>query len=272
MSEPVLRVESISRSVDGRVLWSDLSFELTEGQCLVLKGPSGSGKTLLLRTLVGLERLESGRIMLFGESPDSVGIPRMRARMMLVPQSASLTGTVVEDVLRAPFELDVHADRLWSTDEAERLGDRFGRDETFLSAELGDLSGGERQITALMRALLLQPEVLLLDEPTAHLDFGHALDAFEIVAEIQRSQSVTVVSVTHSINMASRFSDRVAMLARGRVVADGSPDRVLTPAVLSEVFDHPVAVESLEGLGSVAVPVGGASRADDGNLPTGTAR
>lgn len=170
MEAPRLRVEGISRTVDGRVLWSDLSFDLGSKQCLVLKGPSGSGKTLLLRTLVGLEQLESGRIECFGENLGSADIPRMRARMILVPQSSHLTGRTVRDVLRAPFDLEVHTSRTWNEERAERLAERFERDTSFLSAETDDLSGGERQIAALIRALLLEPEVLLLDEPTAHLD------------------------------------------------------------------------------------------------------
>ncbi len=203
MKAPRLRVEGISRKVDDRTLWSDLSFKLEPEQCVVLKGPSGSGKTLLLRTLVGLERLESGRIECFGEDLGSADIPRLRARMMLVPQSHHLAGRTIEDVLRAPFDLEIHTSRSYEPSEAERLVSGFGRDRNFLSAEVDDLSGGERQIAALVRALLLKPDILLLDEPTAHLD-STTRDAVETTIGDWVDAGGSAIWTTHSADQAER--------------------------------------------------------------------
>jgi len=198
-----LRAERLARTVDDRTLWSDLSFALESGQCLVLQGPSGAGKTLLLRTLVGLERLESGRVECFGEDLGSTDIPRLRARMMLVPQSPRLSGKTVEDVLRAPFDLEIHASRSWNPAAARQLISRFGRDESFLSAEIDDLSGGERQIVSLIRALLLDPDVLLLDEPTAHLD-STASEAVESIILDWVADDGAAIWTTHSADQAER--------------------------------------------------------------------
>lgn len=203
MATPRLCAEGISRTVDDRTLWSDLSFDLEPKQCLVLKGPSGSGKTLLLRTLVGLEPLESGRIECFGEDLGETHIPRLRARMMLVPQSSHLTGRTIEDVLRAPFDLDIHASRSYDRSAAERLILVFGRDTGFLSADVDDLSGGERQVASLVRALLLEPEILLLDEPTAHLD-SDASGAVESTIGDWVDSGGSAIWTTHSGDQAER--------------------------------------------------------------------
>lgn len=203
MATPRLRAEGLARTVDHRTLWSDLSFTLESGQCFVLQGPSGAGKTLLLRTLVGLEQLESGRIECFGDDLASTDIPRLRARMILIPQSVRLSGRTVDDVLQAPFELEVHSSRSWNSADARQLVSRFDRDEAFLAAEIDDLSGGERQIVALIRALLLDPDVLLLDEPTAHLDSA-TTEAVESIILDWVSDGGAAVWTTHSTDQAER--------------------------------------------------------------------
>lgn len=203
MPDPLLRAEAISRSVDGRNLWRDLSFELSSRQCLVLQGPSGSGKTLLLRTLIGLERLEEGRIECFGLDLQNADIPRLRSRIVLVAQSTGLTGRTVEDVLVAPFDFDVHAGRTWDRSKAVRLAARFDRDESFLSGVIDDLSGGERQITSLMRALLLNPDILLLDEPTAHLDPDTTRSVETLIGEWVDNGGAAIWT-THSSDQAER--------------------------------------------------------------------
>jgi iron complex transport system ATP-binding protein len=124
---------------------------------------------------------------------------------------------------------------------------------------VGSLSAGELQRARLARALAQQSEILLLDEPTAHLDLGHELVAFELLAQLADELSLTIVSVTHNLNMASRFCGRVVLIAGGRVVADGPPEFVLTPENLTRAFEWPVETLAQPGLGIVALPV---SRAD----------
>jgi iron complex transport system ATP-binding protein len=127
------------------------------------------------------------------------------------------------------------------------LGDLSERDA-------GELSGGELQRARLARALAQEPRLLLLDEPTAHLDMGHEMRFLELVAEHTKEQSLTVIAVTHHLNTAARFADRMILLSEGRLVADGPARDVLTPRRLESAFGWPVEIRDLGSLGRHAIP------------------
>jgi iron complex transport system ATP-binding protein len=125
----------------------------------------------------------------------------------------------------------------------------------FESRFMSSLSAGEMQRARIGRALAQDPEILLLDEPTAHLDLGHEFAAFELLAELSAELELTVISVTHNVNMASRFCGRVVLMSEGCVVADGAPVEVLREDSLAAAFRWPVETVTGPGLGIVAVPV-----------------
>lgn len=167
---PLLRAEALSRHLGPRRLWHRLSFDLGAGERLALLGPTGSGKTLLLRALSLLDPLESGRLLLRGQPPMAWTVPIYRARVLLLPQRAVAFAGTVEANLRAVFELGVHRRRRF--DRQRLLGwlEQLGRGAAFLDQPAERLSGGETQLLALLRALQLDPDVLLLDESCAALD------------------------------------------------------------------------------------------------------
>ncbi len=166
----MLIARNLARSIDGQIIWSGLSLTLSAGDRVSLRGPTGSGKTLLMRSLVGLDELDEGEILYRDHKIEEWDIPEFRRRVRYIPQDASfVTGTVRESInLFFTFRANRHRelDEAHLSDYMEILE----LAETFLDKTADHLSGGEKQVVALLRSLLLQPDMLLLDEPTSNLD------------------------------------------------------------------------------------------------------
>jgi iron complex transport system ATP-binding protein len=235
-----------------------VTLEIAGGEHTAIVGPNGAGKSTLLRLLVGLLEPDSGAVSLFGRPV--VGWTRrdLARRVAVVSQGPEadvpMTLRTVVEMGRNPYV------RPWSPlarEDHRRVDEALAAaDLTALQArDIRELSGGEVQRARLARALAQDPELLLLDEPTAHLDLGHEMSFFELVADLVARKSVTVVSVTHHLNVAARFSSRMVLLAGGEVRAVGSPEQVMTASSLKSAFDWPVKVEDLGRLGRHAIPV-----------------
>ena len=165
----MLSASDLRRAVAGRVLWEGLNLDVVAGDRVAVTGPSGSGKSLLLRALAGLDPLQGGEVTLRGRSQSRWPMPEYRSQVMYLPQRPAFgQGSVLEE-LRRPFGLKIHSARPFPLDEAERWLAALNRPD-FLNLDVTTLSGGEGQLLALVRALLLGPSVLLLDEATASLD------------------------------------------------------------------------------------------------------
>ena len=166
----ILQAQHLAFHIDGRTLWQSLDLTLHAGERLGITGPSGSGKTLLLRTLAGLEPLQTGELTFDGRALADWSMPAYRARVVYVPQRPSLREGTVHAALRAPFAFRLHRDHAFPEERTHTLLQALGRNDSFLRQRAERLSGGEAQIVAMLRALLIDPDVLLLDEPTASLD------------------------------------------------------------------------------------------------------
>lgn len=167
---PLLRAQRLAFQIEGRWLWRNLTLTLQPGERLGVTGPSGGGKTLLLRTLAGLEPLQHGELAYRGRALTNWQMPAYRAQVAYLSQRPALREGTVEAALRAPFNFHAHAHSRFPSDRACELLAVLGREDRFMQQRCERLSGGEAQIVALLRTLLLEPEVLLLDEPTASLD------------------------------------------------------------------------------------------------------
>ncbi|GGJ76252.1 ABC transporter ATP-binding protein [Deinococcus aquiradiocola] len=208
-SQSLLDVSGLSRVLDTRTLWQDVRFGVRAGESVALTGPSGSGKSLLLRAMSALDPLESGEVRLLGRTPGEWGVPGFRARVMLVPQRPVLYGGTVLEGLRAPFGLKVHAGRAFREEEATSLLAALSRDVSFLTLGTDSLSGGEAQVFALLRALLLSPSVLLLDEVTSALDPDAARAAETLLLGwVAAGPDRALVWVSHSPEQRARVAGR----------------------------------------------------------------
>lgn len=211
----------IRTAADGRSLLDGVSLQVYPGDRIAIVGSSGSGKTVLLRALSVLDEVDSGEILFQGRPIAGSGITAYRAQVQYLQQRPVLFEGTVEDNLRRPFSLRVHSERTYRRDPVLNWLQELGRGEEFLSKRHENLSGGELQITALLRAMQLEPDVLLLDEPTAALD-AEAARACESLLQAWLSgtrRTAAWVWVTHSADQAARMGDRICRMADGHLTS-----------------------------------------------------
>lgn len=200
-------------------------FALAAGERIAVTGPSGAGKSVLLRALALLDPLAAGRIAWRGHDVDRKAIPRYRASVAYVKQRPALVDGTVEDNLRYPYTLGVYRNRHFDRARAARFAERAGRADGFLDKRASELSGGEAQITALIRVLQLDPDVLLLDEPTASLDpqTAHAVEALVDDWFTAGASERASMWVSHDPVQAGRVGTRQLMMQAGHLeIGEGS--------------------------------------------------
>lgn len=244
---PVLTVDNVSFSyVAGIPTLQDVTLTVNRGEFLTLVGPNGSGKSTLLKLLDRIFLPDAGNILLEGKPVTSYARTELARRIAYVPQDRD-TGfpfTVEEIVLmgRAPHAAGRYFENEGDREIAQRMMEKT--DVAHLATHpIHQLSGGERQRAFLARALAQQPLVLLLDEPTAHLDIAHQVEMFRLIRSLNVHSGLTVISVSHDLNLAAMYSDRIAMLLCGRIAALGIPAEVLTVDRIREVFRADVIVD-----------------------------
>jgi iron complex transport system ATP-binding protein len=243
----MLSIRSLEVGYNQQAILKDLTLQLVPGEVLGLIGPNGAGKTSLIRAISGVLPLSHGELIWNGESLAELD-PRQRARLFaVVPQSPTFPRafTVWEYVSlgRTPHlnwlgqlgrnDLDYIEWALASTDLSE-----------FQERRTATLSGGELQRVVLARALAQDCPVLLLDEPTAHLDLHHQVAVHQIVRRLAAKRNLAVLVAMHDLNLAALYADRLALLVDGRLQAEGQPKDVLTSEHLQKAFRAPLSVHT----------------------------
>ena len=254
-----IALDRLSVSLGGAQVLREVSTTVADGEWVAVIGPNGAGKTTLLRAISSLVDYE-GRIELLGE--DLARLPhRERARRVaLVAQLPTMPPemSVREYVLlgRTPYIGYLGTERRSDHDVVDAALERLEL-TPFAARRLGSLSGGERQRAVLARALAQDAPLLLLDEPTSALDVGRQQQALEIVDDLRATEGLTVLSAMHDLTLAGQYADRLLLLDRGRIVADGDAHHVLTRALIAEHYQAEVRIVGDPESGLVVVPVRG---------------
>ena len=241
----MLTIEALTVSYGTRRVLTEISLEVNSGEVVALIGPNGAGKSTLVRAVSGIIPAQGGKVSMNGE--DLLAQTTMqRARCLaVVPQAVSMPPafTVWETVLmgRTPY-LNFLGQISTKDEEIARLAlDRVDALD-LTERRVGELSGGEQQRVLLARALAQSTPILLLDEPTSNLDLHYQVSFMETVSSLARQDNLAVLVALHDLNLAARYSDRMALLVDGGIKAAGTPRQVLTPDLISAVYHLPVQV------------------------------
>jgi iron complex transport system ATP-binding protein len=235
----VIRLEGVTVLYRERAALRDVALHVEAGERLAVIGPNGAGKSTLLRVIAGLLRPVTGTVELAGGRLDRLDRQAVARRLAVVPQLPTLPfATSVEEVValgRLPHEHPVRGMRPGDRAAVAAAIDRVGVGH-LLGRDARELSLGERQLVLLAMAVAQEAPVLVLDEPTVHLDLRHQVEVMELVGDLNARDGTTIIAVLHDVGLAAHFFPRLVLLDRGRIVADGAPTDVLTPDRIREVF------------------------------------
>ncbi|MGD2023064.1 MAG: ABC transporter ATP-binding protein [Desulfobacterales bacterium] len=234
-----IQAKSLVHSFGKRPVLRDLTFTVTEGDFFIIIGPNGSGKTTLMRSIAGILKSQSGQIEIFERRISRYKRKEFARLIAFVPQGlpGNFPFTVAELVLmgRAPYNstlgIETEKDHLISEQamtftQVAHLADR----------KLDQLSGGEQQRVFIARAICQEPKMLLLDEPTASLDLAHQVRIMDLMERLKTEKGITIVMVSHDINLAAMYADQLLLMRDGHRVQMGSPNQILNFKTLEETY------------------------------------
>jgi len=251
----ILKVKNVSFSYDSIEALKGVSFEAEEGKILGIIGPNGSGKTTLIKCINKVLKPQEGVVLLDDINLATLNQKEIAQKIGVVPQfSFRFPFTVFDTVLmgRFPYLKRFAREKKEDFDIVEECFNLCGISH-LAERLITEISGGEYQKVIIARALAQRPEVLLLDEPTLHLDINHQIEILELLKSLAKKKNLIVIMVSHDLNLAARFSDKILILKKGKIFKVGLPDEVFTPSVLKEVYGIEVEVLKDKITGSVNI-------------------
>ncbi len=262
----MLELRAVEAAYGARRVLRGIDLRVRAGELVALAGPNGCGKTTLLRVVSGAHPAARGDVLVDGEPIQRAGSRRLAQRIAVVAQGAPLPDGF------SAFDVAM----MGRTPHLGLLQSEGGRDIDIVRAAMlrtrswdlrarpvDELSGGERQRVLIARALAQEPRLLLLDEPTSHLDLAHQVDTFRLLRELCAADGIAALAVVHDLTLAATFADRVALIADGRVAADGAPATVLRAETIERVYGVPVRVLAHPRTGlPIVVPDAARERSD----------
>ncbi|RJQ70252.1 ABC transporter ATP-binding protein [Pseudonocardiaceae bacterium YIM PH 21723] len=235
-----LQTKNLSLSYEERQVIRDLDLSIPDGKVSVIVGANGCGKSTLLRGLSRLLKPQGGTVVLDGTAIHEWKTKDVAKRLGILPQSpVAPDGLTVMDLVNRGRSPHQSWWRQWSTEDENAVAEALAatRMTEFAERAVDELSGGQRQRAWISMAIAQQTSLLLLDEPTTHLDLAHQIDVLDLVLDLNRGQGRTVVMVLHDLNQACRYADNVIALKDGKALAQGLPADVITAELVREVFD-----------------------------------
>lgn len=237
---PALEARGVSLAYDQTVVFEGLDLRIETGEVTTLIGANGCGKSTLLKAFGRLLTPTAGTVELDGRGVRSIPTREVARRLAILPQKPlTPSATTVRDLVSRGRHPHQSLLKPWTPADTIAVDEALAATglETLADRDTASLSGGQLQRAWIALVLAQRAPTILLDEPTTFLDLSHQLDVLRLVRSINRERGATVVMVLHDLTLAGRYSDRLVVVGSGRVIADGTPWEVLTPAVLREAFD-----------------------------------
>jgi len=242
----VLKVENLTCGYDLKFNLSDINFNVNKGEIVGIIGPNGSGKTTLLKAITKVIKPKKGRILLYDKDIQEIEIKDLAKKVAVISQYSEIGYITVEEFvllgriphykkfqfLETKHDMEIVKKCMILTD-IFKLKDRF----------MGEISSGERQTVLIARALAQEPELLLLDEPTTHLDITHQIRILDLIKRLNKELNLTVIMVLHDLNLASEYCERLILINEGKIHSIGTPEEVLKYQIIEEVYKTIVVVE-----------------------------
>ncbi|MDO9536809.1 MAG: ABC transporter ATP-binding protein [Thermoplasmata archaeon] len=241
-----LEINGIDFHYDSVKALEEITFEVNEGEVLGIIGPNGSGKSTLLRCINRVLEPKIGSVLIDGENISGLDRREIARNIGVVPQSSTIhfPFTVFDIVLMGRTPHLGRLDRETSKDlEIAKNAMTITNTLHLTDRPIDEVSGGERQRVIIARALAQEPKILLLDEPTLHLDINHQLEIIELIKRLARKNRLIAVLVSHDLNLANRYSDRLILLRSGRIFSIGKPEDVVTKENIREVYNIEVDID-----------------------------
>ena len=240
-----LRLEKVYLGYGSRTVLENINIEVMPGEMLGIIGPNGSGKSTLIKGMTRLIPPRSGQVFIDGQDIAGMSRSDLARLVAVVPQNAALPElfSAFEVVLmgRTPhlgllrYESENDLAIVQRTMEATQT-------VAFAERRVGELSGGERQRLTIARALAQEPKIILLDEPTAHLDINYQIETLDLARKLCREQKLIIVTALHDLNLAAQYCDRLILLSQGKIHSQGTPETVINAQTIKEVYGADVYV------------------------------
>lgn len=239
MDAPLLKADNLSFGYNQKLVLDDVSLAIKSNEFVGLIGANGTGKTTLMRVLLNLLNPQTGKVFLDGDLISGLNRREIARRAALVEQETTVdfdfTAREIVAMGRTPYLGRFKSETRLDQEIISRMM-RETDTEVFAERLITELSGGERQRVHLARALAQETKLILLDEPTANLDLAHQFETLRLIKKFTRTKSKAALAAIHDLSLAARFCDRLLLLSKGKIVADGKPGEVVTEENLQRHF------------------------------------
>ena len=239
MAENIIEVKNLTKTFGDFTAVNDISFEVKSGERFAFLGPNGAGKSTTIKMLTTLLSPTAGSIMLNGHNLNQMSYKEKARNLAIVTQDIEVPDMTVEDYVlmgRLPYHKNY---QFFDTKEDFAIAEKY-MELTNVShlrnKYLNQLSGGERQLVAITRALVQEPELLLLDEPTSHLDITHQVQVLNLIQQLNEQLELTVLMIIHDLNLAGEYCDQLILINKGSIQMNGKTEEVLTFKNIEDVY------------------------------------